>query len=65
MNIVVDARPTSSLSDFEIVAELFRAARDLELTSAQQVIRECRRMFPDLSDERRQACLLKLADLLS
>ena len=63
--MLVDDRASSKLSDFEIVAELFRAARNLELTTAQQVIRECRRMFPDLSDERRQACLLKLADLLS
>jgi hypothetical protein len=64
MNVVLDTRPSEQLADVEIVMELFRAVRDLQLRTAAQLVTECTRMFPDLPPERRQVCFGKLATLL-
>ena len=64
MHVVVDRRPSTELSDMEIVAYLFQALRAQGMRTAKQVQAECQRLFPDLSDERQQACLGLLAQKL-
>ncbi len=64
MAVIADTRPIDQVSDVEIVMELFRAARNQQMTKGKQLVAECKRMFPDLSEERRQACFSKLAAML-
>lgn len=64
MNTLPDTRPSSELSNLEIVAYLFRAVRDQQLRSAEQVQKKCWAPFPDLDSDRQRECLLDLANLL-
>lgn len=52
------------LSDSEIVAETFQAIRVRELKTVDEVKAVMLERFPDIDDERRQACLVKLATIL-
>lgn len=65
MQIVVDQRPSSELSDHEIVAYLFQSLRVNEMKRASQVKNECERLFPDLPADRKRDCLVLLAQKLS
>ena len=64
MNAALAPTPSDSLSDVQIVLELFRAARDLQLSTGEQMLAECKLMFPDLSEQRRGVCFEKLARML-
>lgn len=61
MHVAADPRPSSDLSDSEIVAYLFRAIRAQDLRTGAQVLEACAQMFPDLPGDRRQACFGQLA----
>lgn len=65
MQIVVDQRPASELSDIEIVAYLFQSVRAQGMRTAKQVQDECTRLFPDISPERQRDCLQILAGKLN
>lgn len=64
MTDVRDACSSEKLSDVQIVLELFRAARNFQLTTVEQLVAECKQLFPDLPEERRRVCFGKLADML-
>lgn len=64
MAAVPSTRPSSTFSDLEVVLELFRAARNFQLTTAAQLVNECKKLFPDLPAARRAVCFGKLADML-
>lgn len=64
MTAVQDACSSEKLSDVQIVLELFRAARNFQLTTVEQLVAECKQLFPDLPEERRRVCFGKLADML-
>ena len=52
------------ISNIEIVAETFRVIRARELREVEQVKAVMLEQFPDISDERRQECLVELATIL-
>lgn len=64
MTAVRDACSSEKLSDVQIVLELFRTARNFQLTTVEQLVAECKQLFPDLPEERRRVCFGKLADML-
>ena len=64
MNTVFDNRPSSELSDLEIVAYLFQSLRAQDMKTAGQVQDECKRLFPDLEVERMKDCMVMLAEKL-
>lgn len=64
MEIVHDQRPSSELSDSEVVAYLVQHIRAQEITRAKQVQELCQRMFPDMDANRLRQCLVRLAQAL-
>ena len=52
------------LSDEEIVAETFQAIRVHDLKRAEQVKSLMTELFPEISQERRDTCLVKLATIV-
>lgn len=52
------------LSDEEIVVETFQAIRVHDLKRAEQVKDLMTERFPDISQERRDSCLVRLATIL-
>lgn len=64
INIVPDTRPSSELSNAEMVAYLFQALRAQGMKTAKQVHAECERLFPDIDPGRRQECMVQLAKCL-
>ena len=63
-HVVLDRRPSSELSDEEVVAYLFQAARVEAMTTVAQLRAACDRMFPDLPDQRQHDCLVALGTRL-
>jgi hypothetical protein len=55
---------TAELSNSEIVAETFQAIRVRELTRVGQVRDVMAELFPQIDAERRQECLVELANVL-
>lgn len=64
MHLVHDTRPSADLSDPEVVAYLFQAARAKNLRTLDQLKQESERLFPDMSEERRKACFIQLGRAL-
>lgn len=65
MNIVLDTRPSSELSDLEVCAYLIKAIRSQGLRTGRQVRAAYKRMFPDMPKERRGPHFRQLAEMLS
>lgn len=52
------------ISDIEIIAETFQAIRTREFKTVDQVKEFMLESFPEIDEERRQGCLVKLANML-
>lgn len=52
------------ISNSEIIAETFQAIRVQQLHTVDQVKELMGERFPEISDERRQECLVELAGIL-
>lgn len=48
----------------DVVERLLRATTEERLNTAQDLRVACKRLFPDMEEERHQACLTLLADRL-
>jgi hypothetical protein len=54
----------TDISNAEIIAETFQAIRVQELKKVEQVKAVMLERFPNISDERRQECLVDLATIM-
>jgi hypothetical protein len=52
MNVVVDTRPATELSDEEVCVYLIKAIRAQDLRTAAAVRKEYKRIFPDMPADR-------------
>ena len=61
---IASPRSVDQMLDVEIVMELFRVARNRQLTTGKQVLAAGRELFADLSEDRLRVCINKLADMI-
>lgn len=64
MNVVLDTRPATDLSDLEVCAYLVRAIRAQGLRTVDDVRQAYGRLFPDMPPERVNPHLQRLAEVL-
>jgi hypothetical protein len=65
VHIVIDTRPSSELSDVEVVAYLFKSLRANGFQKVEQVRKDLASKFPDMPEERQRRCLGRLARVMS
>jgi hypothetical protein len=63
-NVSTRSDNDQSVSDDEIVADLFRLARTGRYLRAEPLMEEAGRMYPSEPSERIKACLKRLAEIL-
>ncbi len=61
MNLVLDTRPSTDLSDSEVQAYLFQLLRSGAVRTREAFLREATGMFPDMPVERLNVCSATLA----